>query len=1266
MLLMIEGDGSGGDEALQGAITRLEELQAIVESVMEVLGSLGEEADGAFAAVDEAASAADSALSSLAGSADAAGGSVGAVAGEADTASASLDALGASADTAAAGLDTVGGAGGAAGAGLAATNDASDLAAPKLGKLGMAGLVVSAALVGTGVAAVHMAGNFQESMTQLVTGAGESQQNLQLVSDGVLKMASDTGESTNQLSQGLYMIESAGYHGQAGLNVLESAAEGAKVGAADLGTVADATTTVLNDFGSSGINANQTVNLLIATVASGKTHMQDLAGSLSQVLPTAASAKVSLESVMGAMATMTSEGVPAANAATYLRQTLIALDAPSAGAKKAMEEVGLSSDDVAATMQKSLPDAIAMITEAVGKKFPAGSAQYVEALKNISGGSKTMQGMLDLSGDHMATFQTDYANLTNAVAGGKDKINGWAAVQEDFNQKLAKAGANAEVFMIALGQHLLPVAGQVMDTLGAFASNLATQLGPALQFLSTHSDIVKVALGGVAAVLGGVLMVALQGATVAMGGFLFGVEGVTAGLLPLAAPFIIAIAVIAGLVFAFKEAYDHIEPFRHAINVLVEQVTGLAGVINGNLQDAFQMILPPLRTAAEWVGEHLQQAFKIVGPAILQAIQALSHFADDIATRIGPAIMNIFAFIRGALVLFGQVWMAVWPALSSELAGVWEIIKGVVEVAWSVVSGIIKIGLDILGGNWKQAWDDLKTMLSGVWDGIKQVLDGAMRALVAGFLGGIEGMLAVLAHIPGPIGQMANGALNAIKGFTEGTQTQTKKAADAAVMHTTEMKVKSLAQVAEMHEKAVRELDLQRQDLIAQIKATKDPVVKAHLEMRLKSVEEAEKMHIAQAAAAQKGAQTLIAHAKTMKEGVTAQHKETGDVVSTTWNNIKNTVSGAGDSIKTAATTAWNSVTGAVSTAITSVKDTVKAGFDWVKNIVTTVVNDVVGAFSWLYNHNYFFKMLVDDIVGYFKGLWRDATTIWNAVTGFLGGVWKLIQTGAKVAWTAFTAYISDQLNAAKGIITTVWNAVVGVLSGVWTTISGDLSGAWNGIVTFISGLATSIGTAVKTGLIDPITTGIGLLVGDAETWGQNLIKQFIAGVKDLAGDVSKAVGDVAKNVGAFLGFHSPTEKGAGADADKWAPNLVHMFSQGLLSAVPEVSAAAQHMARALASPLGGGGAPSGSPSPVAPSAYGTNLGGSGVGQLLAQIAANTGRPQLGASPVPSTTGTVTQVFPGANFNGVTDINTLYALLNQMQGMALENGQRGTTLGIGW
>lgn len=369
------------------------------------------------------------------------------------------------------------------------------------------------AVVGIGIVATKAAATFQEGMTSLVTGAGEAESNIELVSKGILGLATATGTSTKQLTDGMYMIESAGFHGAAGLDVLKASAEGAKVGNADLGVVADATTTILKDFGNTGITASGAVNTLVATVANGKTHMADLAMSLSQVLPTASAAGIGLNDVMGAMATMTGEGVPAANAATYLRQTLINLVAPGSAAKKALQEVGLTSAQVSDEMKVSLPDTLKMITEAVGKKFPEGSAAYVEAIKTISGGAKTMQGMLDLTGQHLSTFNSNVKTVGDSVTSAGDKINGWGNVQQDFNFKLSQANEIVQTAMIQIGTNLLPVLtgavagftdwynavdglngifGPMIDSVTQIATQVGDYLNPKLSALwnTVQSDLI--------------------------------------------------------------------------------------------------------------------------------------------------------------------------------------------------------------------------------------------------------------------------------------------------------------------------------------------------------------------------------------------------------------------------------------------------------------------------------------------------------------------------------------------------------------------------------------------------------------------------------------------------------------------------------------------------------------------------------------------------------------------------------------------------------
>ena len=74
---------------------------------------------------------------------------------------------------------------------------------------------------------------------------------------------------------------------------------------------------------------------------------------------------------------------------------------------------------------------------------------------------------------------------------------------------------------------------------------------------------------------------------------------------------------------------------------------------------------------------------------------------------------------------------------------------------------------------------------------------------------------------------------------------------------------------------------------------------------------------------------------------------------------------------------------------------------------------------------------------------------------------------------------------------------------------------------------------------------------------------------------------NLAQEAANFLGFHSPTKEGPGSEADQWAPNLVNMFTSGLLAGVNQVAMAASKIAMPLTSIqnvayAGGGGNSSG------------------------------------------------------------------------------------------
>ncbi len=490
------------------------------------------------------------------------------------------------------------------------------------GKLSALGLPAAAAVAAVGIvggASIVMAANFQQGITQLVTGAGLAQSQMGMVSNAILQMADDTGTSTKQLTAGMYMILSAGFPAAKALDILKVAAEGAKVGNADLGTVSDALTTVLKDYPNAAGGATGAMNLLIATVANGKTHMQDLSQSLAMVLPTASSAGIGLNDVMAAMATMTGEGVPAADAATYLRQTIISLNAPSKQAKDALAAIGLSSTQVAQEARTNLPAALKEIQDRLAAVYGQGSPQYVAALKDIAGGSKQMQGMLDLTGVHMQDFQNNLNNVTGAVQKGHGQVTGWNLVQGTFNQHMDVAREKVETMFIKLGQHLLPVVQNFVDL-------IANKVVPALEnFASWITGNSKTAeqwrpvLIAVAIAIGGALVGAFVAWAISAAAAAVATIAATWPVLVIGAAIALLIAGIILLVTHWKvvttalgrfkdgigkdvgDAFSHLGSLVHNVWSGIEgaikgAINGVIGVINNFISfiDSIQIHIPSI------------------------------------------------------------------------------------------------------------------------------------------------------------------------------------------------------------------------------------------------------------------------------------------------------------------------------------------------------------------------------------------------------------------------------------------------------------------------------------------------------------------------------------------------------------------------------------------------------------------------------------------------------------------------------------------------
>jgi TP901 family phage tail tape measure protein len=354
--------------------------------------------------------------------------------------------------------------------------------------LGAAAAVAGVALIG--VAATKMAADYQTATTLLVTGAGESEAAIGQVRQGLLDMAPAVGMGPTALAQAMFLVESAGFHGAAGLTVMNAAAQGAKIGGADATVVADGLTTAMTDYHYSADQANTVTSKLVQTVALGKTNMGDLSGALSNVLPFAANLKISFNDVMGAMATMTSQGIGAAQASTMLKFGMMALANETPKGASALASIGMTTQQVVTDLgTKGLGGTLAEITTAIGKTFPAGSAEAVSALSDIVGGTRGMGMALALTGQNAATMTANTLAIAGAVTEADGSVKGWTLTQGDLNTQLDQVGAFLSSVGIKLGTVLIPAVLQGTEGFRAFAAEFENGTGAGGRFRDVLSGI---------------------------------------------------------------------------------------------------------------------------------------------------------------------------------------------------------------------------------------------------------------------------------------------------------------------------------------------------------------------------------------------------------------------------------------------------------------------------------------------------------------------------------------------------------------------------------------------------------------------------------------------------------------------------------------------------------------------------------------------------------------------------------------------------------
>lgn len=348
------------------------------------------------------------------------------------------------------------------------------------------GQVATVAWAAAGIAAVKATADFvkfESTMTRLKTLAGASQAEVDRMTDSVLNMAGAVGKSPQELAEGLYYVESAGLKGADALETLEYAAKASALGMGTVEEVADATTSVLNAYGTENISAAEATGILREAVEQSKREADEMAGALGRVLPIASEMGVEFDQVAGAVAAMTRTGLDASEAVTALRGIMVGILDPTDKAEETLRRYGYSVEELQNQIRSG--DLVGVLLR-LKESFKGNDRALAEVFGNV----RALVGALNLVGENADAARAAFDEVTHASAGLDDE---WEDLSKTTGQTLAEAWASLQSAMIRAAEGFAPILKVVADIL-KMASPLLTFLDEALYAFLAFKALVGISM----------------------------------------------------------------------------------------------------------------------------------------------------------------------------------------------------------------------------------------------------------------------------------------------------------------------------------------------------------------------------------------------------------------------------------------------------------------------------------------------------------------------------------------------------------------------------------------------------------------------------------------------------------------------------------------------------------------------------------------------------------------------------------------------------
>lgn len=550
---------------------------------------------------------------------------------------------------------------------------------------------ITTPLIGVGVAAAKVGGDFEAQMSRVKAISGATGDTFEQMKQQAIDLGAKTAFSAKESAAGMENLASAGFSAQEIMKAMPGLLDLAAVSGGDVALASENTATALRGFGLEASEAGHVADVFARAAADTNAEVGDMGEALKYVAPVANSMGISLEETAAAIGIMSDAGIKGSQAGTTLRGALSRLARPTKAMQDTMDNLGVSFYDADGKM-KPLKTQVELLKKAFEGLTPE---QQQNALVTLYG-QESLSGMMALIDKGPDSLGKLTKSLKDSDGAADDMAR---TMQDNMNSSIEQMFGAFESAAIVIQKILAPSIKKVADAISGLVEKFVSA-PESTQRLVVAIGAIAIAIGPVLYALG-MLVKAFQTMKVGLGVLgngisLFKKLGSAIGFLT--SPVGLVIAAVALLVVGFIYLWNTSEDFR---NFWIGLWEGIKSAVS---------------SAVEWI----QNAWKSTGEWFNKLWKSIKEGADNVWTTIQEAPGKAADWIKNKWTETKEFFSSIWDGIKEAASSAWEGIVNILAPYVIAIKNVFQPMIDFFTNLWSQigsiagsAWEIIKTAVMG-------------------------------------------------------------------------------------------------------------------------------------------------------------------------------------------------------------------------------------------------------------------------------------------------------------------------------------------------------------------------------------------------------------------------------------------------------------------------------------------------------------------------------------------------------------------------